>query len=35
MKALLLLGASPLVPMRDPFGDACKKIDAQAKELSL
>ncbi len=32
LKALLLLGASPLVPMRDPFGDACKKIDAQAKK---
>ncbi|NKL33179.1 hypothetical protein GFL49_04910 [Rhizobium leguminosarum bv. viciae] len=35
LKALLLLGASPLVPVRDPFGDACEKIDAQVKELSL
>ncbi|MDO3431391.1 Hint domain-containing protein [Rhizobium sp. CBN3] len=35
LKALLLLGVSPLVPMRDPFGDACEKIDAQARELSL
>jgi len=34
LKALLLLGASPLVPMRDPFEDACEKINAQAKELS-
>ncbi len=34
LKALLLLGASPLVPMRDPFEDACGKINAQAKELS-
>ena len=35
LKALLLLGASPLVPMRDPFGDACEKINAQIKELSV
>jgi len=35
LKALLLIGVSPLVPMRDPFGDACEKIDAQAKELLL
>ncbi|TCA05234.1 MULTISPECIES: Hint domain-containing protein [Rhizobium] len=35
LKALLLLGVSPLVPMHDPFGNACEKIDAQAKELSL
>ncbi|GAA3065378.1 hypothetical protein GCM10010520_11440 [Rhizobium viscosum] len=35
LKALLLLGVSPLVPVPDPFGDACKTIDAQAKELSL
>ncbi|TCS01713.1 Hint domain-containing protein, partial [Rhizobium sp. BK418] len=34
-KALLLLGVSPLVPMRDPLGDACEKINARAKELSL
>ena len=31
-KALLLLGVSPLVPMRDPLGDACEKINARAKE---
>ncbi|SEH86713.1 Hint domain-containing protein [Rhizobium tibeticum] len=35
LRALLLLGASPLVPMRDPFDDACKKIDARAKELLI
>jgi hypothetical protein len=35
LKALLLLGASPLVPMRDPFEDACEKISAQARELSI
>ncbi|MBY3590624.1 Hint domain-containing protein [Rhizobium bangladeshense] len=35
LKALLLLGVSPLVPMRDPLGDACEKINAQAKELSF
>ncbi|WP_208247675.1 Hint domain-containing protein (plasmid) [Rhizobium sp. T1470] len=35
LKALLLLGASPLVPMFDPFEDACDKIDARAKELFL
>ncbi|MFS8144972.1 hypothetical protein ATY78_10380 [Rhizobium sp. R635] len=35
LKALLLLGVSPLVPMPDPFGDACEKIDANARELSL
>ncbi|RFB90717.1 hypothetical protein B5K08_17395 [Rhizobium leguminosarum bv. trifolii] len=35
LKALLMRGVSPLVPMRDPFGNACEKIDAQAKELSL
>ncbi|MBB3395240.1 MULTISPECIES: Hint domain-containing protein [unclassified Rhizobium] len=34
LKALLLLGASHLLPMRDPFQDACKKINARAKELS-
>ena len=34
LKALLLLGASPLVPMRDPFEDACEKINARAKVLS-
>jgi hypothetical protein len=34
LKALLLLGASPLVAMRDPFDDAYEKINAQAKELS-
>ena len=35
LKALLLMGASPLTPMVDPFEDACKKIDARAKELFL
>ncbi|WP_434710942.1 Hint domain-containing protein [Rhizobium sp. YTUHZ045] len=35
LKALLLLGVSPLVPIRDRFGNACEKIDAQARELSL
>ncbi|MBB3308436.1 hypothetical protein FHT78_000165 [Rhizobium sp. BK196] len=35
LKALLLLAVSPLVPMRDPLGDACEKINAQAKELSF
>lgn len=35
LKALLLLGVSPLVSIRDPFGNACEKIDAQARELSL
>jgi hypothetical protein len=35
LKALLLMGASPLTPMFDPFEDACKKIDARAKELFL
>ncbi|SEH87429.1 Hint domain-containing protein [Rhizobium tibeticum] len=35
LKALLLLGASPLLPMFDPFEDACKKIDARAKEVFL
>ncbi|NKM43048.1 hypothetical protein GFL68_33525, partial [Rhizobium laguerreae] len=35
LKALLLLGVSPLVPLHDPFGNACEKIEAQAKELSL
>lgn len=34
-KALLLLGFSPLAPVRDPLGDACEKINARAKELSL
>lgn len=34
-KALLLLGVSPLVPVRDPLGDACEKINARAKKLSL
>ncbi|CCM76452.1 Hint domain-containing protein [Rhizobium mesoamericanum] len=34
LKALLLLGASPLMPMSDPFEDAYGKINAQAKELS-
>ena len=33
-KALLLFGVSPLVPVRDPLGDACEKINARAKELS-
>lgn len=33
LKALLLLSVSPAVPMRDRFGDACEKIDAQAREL--
>jgi hypothetical protein len=33
LKALLLLGASPLVPMHDPFEDACAGIKAQANEL--
>ncbi|ARQ11275.1 hypothetical protein NXC12_CH03290 [Rhizobium etli] len=35
LKALLLLGVSPLVTMRNPFRDACEKIDAQARELAL
>ncbi|MEK1896057.1 MAG: Hint domain-containing protein [Rhizobium sp.] len=35
LQALLLLGASHWVPMRDPFEDACKKIDARAKELLI
>ncbi|WP_208611003.1 Hint domain-containing protein, partial [Rhizobium tibeticum] len=35
LKALLLMGASPLVPMFDPFEDACEKIHARAKELFL
>ncbi|OWV84664.1 Hint domain-containing protein [Rhizobium sp. R693] len=35
LKALLLLGASLLVPMRDPFGDTCDQINARAKELSV
>ncbi len=35
LKALLLLGASPLVPMQDPFRDACAEINARAKELSI
>jgi len=35
LKALLLIGASPLVPMRDPFGDACDQINARAKALSI
>ncbi|MBB3656668.1 hypothetical protein FHX15_001896 [Rhizobium sp. BK650] len=35
LKALLLLGVSPLVPRRDPLGEACEKINAQAKELSF
>jgi hypothetical protein len=34
LKALLLLGASPLVPMPDPFEDACEKINARAKVQS-
>ncbi|RDJ02976.1 Hint domain-containing protein [Rhizobium grahamii] len=34
LKALLLLGASPLVPMRDPFGDACEAINTRARELA-
>ncbi len=34
LKALLLLGASPLVRVSDPFGDAFDKIDAQARELA-
>jgi hypothetical protein len=34
LKALLLLGTSPLVATRDPFDDAYEKINAQAKELS-
>ncbi len=34
LKALLLLGASHLIPMRDPYKDACKNIDNRAKELS-
>ncbi|MBB3386956.1 MULTISPECIES: Hint domain-containing protein [unclassified Rhizobium] len=33
-KALILLGVSPLVPVRDPVRDACEKINARAKELS-
>ncbi|TLX13889.1 Hint domain-containing protein [Rhizobium sp. MHM7A] len=35
LRALLLLSVSPLVPVRDPFGDACEKIEAQAREPSL
>lgn len=35
LKALLLLGISPLVPMSDPLGDACEKINARAEELSI
>jgi len=35
LKALLQLGASPLVPMCDPFGDACEAINTRAKELAL
>ncbi|MDQ0562426.1 hypothetical protein QO004_004231 [Rhizobium mesoamericanum] len=35
LKALLLLGARPLVPMHDPFEDACEMINAQAKQLSI
>ncbi|MDQ0561667.1 hypothetical protein QO004_003467 [Rhizobium mesoamericanum] len=34
LKALLLLGASRVVPMSDPFEDAYAKINAQAKVLS-
>ncbi|CDM59209.1 Hint domain-containing protein (plasmid) [Rhizobium sp. T1470] len=35
LKALLLLGASHWVPTRHPFEDACEKINARAKELSV
>lgn len=34
LKALLLLGASPLFPTRHPYEDACEQINARAKELS-
>jgi len=33
LKALFLRGATPFVPMRDPFLDISNQIDAQAKEL--
>ncbi|CCM78182.1 Hint domain-containing protein [Rhizobium mesoamericanum] len=35
LKALLLLGAWPLVPRHDPFEDAYEMINTQAKELSI
>jgi len=35
LKALLLLGASPLVPIRDPFEEVCGKINEQAAELQI
>ncbi|MBW9117698.1 Hint domain-containing protein [Rhizobium cauense] len=35
LKALLLLGASPLVPIRDPFEEVCGKINEQTTELQM
>jgi len=34
LKSLLLLGASRMIPMGDPYQEACEKINARARELS-